>query len=138
MAINVGVELRALFLPPIKTFIRDTFDCPLTTNTMDPGTTPTNRMTFSVLSSSAPVLAPRVGRLTIPGRKTLSTPHYISLTSKGTVPHITHDLVQKETAINSLYVGLEDCTFKTTKILRSYDLGFQLTLDPPSWAQISP
>lgn len=70
-----------------------------------------NEMTFSVLNSSAPVLAPRVGKLAIAGRKPLSTPQYTPLTSRGTVPHIAHDMLRKETAINSLYIGLEDCAY---------------------------
>ena len=76
---------------------------------MDPETSLNPNMTFSVLSPAAPVLAPRVGKLAIPGRKTLSLPHYIPVTSRGAVPHIAHDMVRKETAINSLYLGLEDC-----------------------------
>lgn len=70
-----------------------------------------SEMTFIVLGSPAPVRAARVGKLAIAGRKTLSTPHYIPLTSRGTVPHIAHDMLRKETAINSLYVGLEDCAY---------------------------
>lgn len=80
---------------------------------MDPERT-SSEMTFSVVGSSAPVLAPRVGQLAIAGRKTFSTPHYIPLTSRGTVSHIAHDMLRKETAINSLYVGLEDCAYQIT------------------------
>ncbi|CAG8316176.1 unnamed protein product [Penicillium salamii] len=65
-------------------------------------------MSFSLLGSAAPVLAPRVGRLSLPGRKTISTPHHVPLTSRGTVPHIAHDVIRDHTAINSIYVGLED------------------------------
>lgn len=65
-------------------------------------------MKFTVLGSSAPVLAPRVGKLAVAGRKALSTPHYVPLTSRGTVPHIAHDMLRKETALNSMYIGLED------------------------------
>lgn len=82
---------------------------------MDSEVSTSEQMTFSVLGSSAPVSAPRVGRLAIAGRKTLSTPHYIPLTSRGTVPHITHDLVKKETAISSLYLGLEDCMYQSAQ-----------------------
>jgi queuine tRNA-ribosyltransferase len=76
---------------------------------MDFETSGMSNMTFSVLGPAAPVLAPRAGTLAITGRKTLSTPHYLPVTSRGVVPHISHDNVRKETAINGLYVGLEDC-----------------------------
>jgi queuine tRNA-ribosyltransferase len=66
-------------------------------------------MTFSLLGSAAPVLAPRVGQLSIPGRKAITTPHHVPLTSRGTVPHIAHDVMRDHTAIGNLYVGLEDC-----------------------------
>ncbi|KAJ5949001.1 hypothetical protein N7454_002308 [Penicillium verhagenii] len=75
---------------------------------MDSETSQLPSMTFSVLGPAAPVLAPRAGTLAITGRKTLSTPHYLPVTSRGVVPHISHDNVRKETAINGLYVGLED------------------------------
>ncbi|KAJ5741756.1 hypothetical protein N7533_011165 [Penicillium manginii] len=78
------------------------------TTAMESSQFQSEKMTFSVLSSSAPVMAPRVGKLALAGRKTLSTPHYIPLTSRGTVPHIAHDMLRKETALNSLYIGLED------------------------------
>lgn len=76
---------------------------------MDSETSDLPVMTFSVLGPAAPVLAPRAGTLAIASRKTLSTPHYLPVTSRGVVPHISHDNVRKETAINGLYVGLEDC-----------------------------
>lgn len=83
----------------------------MTKTTMDPSQSQSEKMTFSVLTSSAPIMAPRLGKLALTGRKTLSTPHYIPLTSRGTVPHIAHDMLRKETALNSLYIGLEDCTY---------------------------
>lgn len=66
-------------------------------------------MSFSLLGSGAPVLAPRVGTLALPGRKTIATPHHVPLTSRGTVPHIAHDVMRDRTAINSIYAGMEDC-----------------------------
>ncbi|KAJ5099627.1 hypothetical protein N7532_006628 [Penicillium argentinense] len=80
----------------------------MTATTMGSEEAQSHSMNFSVLGSSAPVLAPRVGKLALASRKTLSTPHYVPLTSRGTVPHIAHDMVRKATAINSLYIGLED------------------------------
>ena len=67
---------------------------------------------FSVLNPSTnPILAPRLGRLGVASRKPVATPHYIPLTSRGVVPHLTHDVVRDQTAISSLYIGLEDCRF---------------------------
>lgn len=78
---------------------------------MDPETSVTSEMAFGILSSTAPVLAPRVGKLAIPGRQAISTPHFVPLTTRGAVSHIAHDVIRKETAINSLFIGLEDCTY---------------------------
>jgi hypothetical protein len=83
----------------------------MTNVAMDPETSMPSEMTFSILNSAAPVLVPRVGKLAIPGRQTISTPHFAPLTTRGAVSHIAHDVVKKETAINSLYIGLEDCMY---------------------------
>lgn len=88
---------------------------------MDPETSTPSEMTFSVLSSAAPVLAPRVGKLAIPGRQAISTPHFVPLTTRGAVSHIAHDVLRKETAINSLYLGLEDCMYLDLSIARDMD-----------------
>ncbi|EAW14760.1 tRNA-ribosyltransferase family protein [Aspergillus clavatus NRRL 1] len=65
---------------------------------------------FTLLSpAAAPILAPRLGKLAIAGRKAISTPNYIPLTSRGSVPHVAHDVMREQTAIGSLFIGLEDC-----------------------------
>lgn len=74
-------------------------------------------VTFA-LSPAAPILAPRVGSLAIAGRKPLTTPHYLPLSSRGTMPHISHDVLRDHTALNSVYVGLEDCMI-SSKLLCS-------------------
>lgn len=86
-----------------------------TTSAMEPTS---SAMSFSLLGSGAPVLAPRVGNLTLPGRKAIATPHHVPLTSRGTVPHIAHDVMRDHTAINSIYAGMEDC--KQALILKFY------------------
>ncbi|KAL2825962.1 tRNA-guanine(15) transglycosylase-like protein [Aspergillus cavernicola] len=63
---------------------------------------------FTLSGSTASVLAPRLGRLAMAGRKPISTPHYIPLTSRGVVPHLSHDVMQDNTSIGSLFIGLED------------------------------
>ncbi|KAJ5179309.1 hypothetical protein N7492_002519 [Penicillium capsulatum] len=75
---------------------------------MDQETSAAHGMTFSILDSAATILAPRVGSLALAGRKTISTPHYVPLTSRGAVSHIAHDVMRKNTEINSFYLGLED------------------------------
>ncbi|EPS34537.1 hypothetical protein PDE_09501 [Penicillium oxalicum 114-2] len=76
---------------------------------MEPETSSSREMTsFTVLSAAAQVMAPRVGTLALAGRQALATPNLVPLTSRGTVPHISHDMVRKETAMTSFYVGLED------------------------------
>ncbi|KAF7720202.1 Uncharacterized protein PECH_008574 [Penicillium ucsense] len=75
---------------------------------MESRTSSSHEMSFTVLSSAAPVLAPRLGTLALAGRQALATPNLVPLTSRGTVPHISHDMVRKETAIKNFYVGLED------------------------------
>lgn len=74
---------------------------------------PDEMLTFEVLKPAAS-LAPRLGRLSIPGRATLNTPHHIAITSRGVVPHLAHDVLRKHTDINSLYFALEDCELPPT------------------------
>ena len=87
---------------------------------MEPETSSSREMTsFTVLSAAAQVMAPRVGTLALAGRQALATPNLVPLTSRGTVPHISHDLVRKETAMTSFYVGLEDCMWHPSAVLSS-------------------
>ncbi|KAL4870261.1 hypothetical protein BDV12DRAFT_166473 [Aspergillus spectabilis] len=74
---------------------------------------------FSLLGSTAAVLAPRLGRLTIAGRNPISTPHYIPLTSRGIVPHLAHDVMRDNTSIDSLFIGLEDFIEKQDHLKKS-------------------
>ena len=64
---------------------------------------------FSVVKSTSERIGPRLGRLALPGRKVIETPHYLGNTSRGVVPHITQDTFRRHTNINGVYVGLEDC-----------------------------
>ncbi|KAL1848426.1 hypothetical protein Plec18170_008024 [Paecilomyces lecythidis] len=64
---------------------------------------------FSLLNPSTPsILAPRLGSLNVAGRKPQRTPHYVPITSRGTAPHIAHDVMRDHAQIDSVYVGLED------------------------------
>lgn len=77
---------------------------------LDTGPQRHETMNFTLLNhATAPVMAPRLGKLAITGRKAISTPHYIPLSTRGAVAHIAHDIMRDQTTISSLYVGLEDC-----------------------------
>lgn len=42
-------------------------------------------------------------------RATLQTPHYIALSSRGAVAHLSQDMMRKHTNVKSIHVALEDC-----------------------------
>ena len=52
---------------------------------------------------------PRLGALSFPNRAPMQTPHYLPVSSKGTVPHITQDNMRDHTGLKSIYAALEDC-----------------------------
>lgn len=62
---------------------------------------------FHVIRSTG--TAARLGRLALPGRRILDTPHYLANTSRGVVPHITQDTFVRDTNLSGLYIALEDC-----------------------------
>lgn len=66
-------------------------------------------LSFSIAYAKSSAVGPRVGRLTRVGQKAIKTPHYVATTSRGVVPHISHDTLQKHTAVSSIYLALEDC-----------------------------
>ncbi len=72
-------------------------------------------MNFSLLSPSTTRMAPRLARLALKGRNAINTPHYVAITSRGVVPHLSQDMVKKHTNLGGAYVALEDC-----KLLNSF------------------
>lgn len=72
---------------------------------------------FTLIKSASASLSPRLGRLTLPGRHVIETPHYLGLASRGVVPHLSQDNFERHTAINGIYAALEDC--KSSPIPRS-------------------
>lgn len=52
---------------------------------------------------------PRLGRLAARGVQ-IDTPAFIAPSSRGVVPHLSHDNLRDHTAIQAAYVALEDCT----------------------------
>ncbi|WPH03882.1 Hypothetical protein R9X50_00676500 [Acrodontium crateriforme] len=63
---------------------------------------------FSILKSPSAGIGPRLGRLSIPGRHTIETPHYLGITSRGAIPHISQDTFARDAHIQGVYVPLED------------------------------
>jgi queuine tRNA-ribosyltransferase accessory subunit len=79
--------------------------------TSDISLLPEEMLKFVLESSHHLPQSPRLGRLLSHGRPPIHTPHYVAATSRGVIPHLSHDVLQKHTDINSAYIGLEDCTF---------------------------
>jgi hypothetical protein len=69
---------------------------------------------FSIVKATSATLSPRLGRLSLPGRNAIETPHYLGLTSRGVVPHLSQDNFAQLTSISGVYAALEDCTFTAT------------------------
>ncbi|PLB42355.1 tRNA-ribosyltransferase family protein [Aspergillus candidus] len=63
---------------------------------------------FTLSNPVASTLSPRLGSLAIAGRKSITTPHVLPLSSRGALPHIAHDVLRDHTSVASLYLGLED------------------------------
>lgn len=61
-------------------------------------------------AATAATLSPRLGRLSLPGRNAIETPHYLGLTSRGVVPHLSQDNFAQLSSIAGVYAALEDCT----------------------------
>ncbi len=66
-------------------------------------------MTTTFTLKSSETMAARIGRLALPGRASLETPHYIAHTSRGLVPHLSQDSFRMRTGITAVYLGLEEC-----------------------------
>lgn len=66
---------------------------------------------FTIIKTASQGLGPRLGRLSIAGRHAIDTPHFLGITSRGVVPHLTQDTFARDTSINGVYVPLEDCTY---------------------------
>ena len=66
---------------------------------------------FSIIKSTSHHLTPRLGSLTLPGRNAIQTPHYLGLTSRGMIPHISQDNFAQLAAVTGVYAALEDCAY---------------------------
>src|SRR5579862_6285480 len=60
-----------------------------------PSKLPDEMLSFSIAKSAGPnTVSPRLGALIIPRRKPIQTPHFLALTSRGAVPHISQDTLR--------------------------------------------
>lgn len=66
---------------------------------------------FTIIKSTTGTLSPRLGRLSLTGRNVIDTPHYLGLTSRGVIPHLSQDNLDRLSSINGVYAALEDCKF---------------------------
>ena len=71
---------------------------------------------FTIVKSTAATLSPRLGRLSLPGRNAIETPHYLGLTSRGVIPHLSQDNLARLSSISGVYAALEDCEFLASSI----------------------
>ena len=69
----------------------------------------TSFMSFQINERNARGDATRLGTLRFNHRTPIETPHYIAITSRGAVPHLSQDTMRESTAIKGVYVALEDC-----------------------------
>lgn len=69
---------------------------------------PPEMLEFTLLKTTG-ALAPRLGRLSVPGRKSILTPGFLGNTSRGVIPHISQDNFRKSTTLDGVYIALEDC-----------------------------
>jgi queuine tRNA-ribosyltransferase len=71
---------------------------------------PAEMLEFTLLKTSGS-LAPRLGRLSFPGRKSIVTPALVGNTSRGVIPHVSQDNFRRSADVGGVYVALEDCTY---------------------------
>ncbi len=72
------------------------------------------RMSFAVNASDG-ITADnnaRTGKLNLEGRKSIDTPNFLAISSRGAIPHITPDVLSEHTGIRGVHMPLEDCKFE--------------------------
>ncbi|EXJ92101.1 hypothetical protein A1O3_00651 [Capronia epimyces CBS 606.96] len=70
---------------------------------------PHEMLKFVLQHTSASEGAARLGQLSFRARPTtINTPHYLVPTSRGVIPHLSQDNVQRHTKITAVYLPLED------------------------------
>ncbi|MCJ1398819.1 hypothetical protein MMC11_002020 [Xylographa trunciseda] len=74
--------------------------------------------------------AARLGTLRYGIRTPIETPHFIAITSRGAVPHLSQDTMRESTAINGVYVALEDYLERLPRHLPIYSMPCLLNDSP--------
>ncbi|KAF2841238.1 tRNA-guanine transglycosylase [Patellaria atrata CBS 101060] len=68
---------------------------------------PEEMISFNILKT-LPQIEARLGKFSFPGKATIDTPHYIGITSRGVIPHISQDVYRKHMNCPGVYIALED------------------------------
>ena len=66
-------------------------------------------LSFDLKTRYVPEDEPRLGRLSFQNRVPIDTPHYVAVSSRGAVPHLSQDMMRDNTNISAMYTALEDC-----------------------------
>ena len=69
----------------------------------------TEHVSFELLNAQTKDNDARLGCLYFRERPPLQTPHYLAISSRGCVPHITQDMMRDQTSIRGIYAAFEDC-----------------------------
>ncbi|KAL9128722.1 MAG: hypothetical protein Q9217_002655 [Psora testacea] len=75
--------------------------------TTNPAKAP-KQIPFEVNSLSADNNGYRLGHLNFPRRAPIDTPHYVAVSSRGAIPHISQDVMRDNTRMKGMYTALED------------------------------
>jgi queuine tRNA-ribosyltransferase subunit QTRTD1 len=81
---------------------------------------PPEMLEFTILKATG-ALAPRLGRLSVAGRKSILTPAFIGNTSRGVIPHVSPDNFHKSAVVDGVYVALEDCMYTYSPVHANMD-----------------
>lgn len=75
---------------------------------------PPEMLEFAILKTTG-ALAPRLGRLSLAGRRSILTPGFVGNTSRGVIPHVSQDNFRKSADLDGVYIALEDCVYPTVR-----------------------
>ena len=93
-------------------------------------------VSFQLSRSPSDKDEPRLGRLTFQGRTPIQTPHYVAVSSRGAVPHLSQDMTRDNTSIRAIYTAVEDCELLVTfPEISSNVLTGELLLEPASYRE---
>jgi len=69
------------------------------------------RLSFEALacSNARSNTSARLGHFHHSDRAPIPSPHYVAISSRGAVPHLSQDVMTKHTDLKGVYLALEDC-----------------------------